>query len=193
MSEDSSKEDFQHVVKKSKTKIPKIPEIATVALNAFSTVYAVAFGLIALYAAIAALIHTGSYYAGPFGGSLMSSLAGATILGAFPYAVSAVIFGLIANWTLRKITNVDYVKKAYGIATAITSVATVILGSTMISVILLAIIGAGNGSSYQGFIWGDMFVPALIATVVAAGMAFAFSKISSGKLEILPTFAKGAF
>jgi uncharacterized membrane protein YwzB len=158
---------------KSETKKKNLPQLFLVAANAFSLVYAVEVGVFSIVMAILALV-TGGITGG--------------FLAYYPFwfGISAVVFGLIAFWTMKKITDKDLLKKAYGVAAAFLMVEVIFTATAAISVIPFALFAVGAGGAVQQALWLNMFLPFFGAAAVMAGLLAAVKKIFDGYVKLLP-------
>jgi hypothetical protein len=159
-------EDKTPVQKKS------LPQSGLAAINAFSLIYAVEAGLYAVVFGIIALTQ----------GRVGAGTAYPTLL----IGISALVFGLLAFLTMKKITDKEAVKKAYGVAAVVLLIQTVLLASLTVGTALYALFSVGVGS-IQGGLWLNGFLPLLGATVVSAGLLVAAKKAYDGLAsKILP-------
>lgn len=167
-------ENILSSVKKEKaTKNKDLPQLFLVAANAFSVVYAVEVGLMAIVMAILAL-------------SAGGLVGGITAFYPFWWGLSALVFGLIAFFSMKKITDREMLKKAYGIVAAFLIVEIVIVATAAIAVIPYAIFAAGAGGEIQKMLWLNLFLPFLGVAVVISGFLFVIKKIYDGMIKLLP-------
>jgi hypothetical protein len=150
-----------------------LSQLFLVAANAFSLVCAVEAGALAIILAITALV-TGGLSGG--------------VSAYYPlwFGISAAISGLVALWTAKKVTDVEMLKKAYGIATAFVLVELVLAATATISLVLFALFAIGADGVSQQSLWLNSFLPYLGATAVLAGLLVVVKKISDGVTKLLP-------
>ena len=158
----------------------KLPQNLIVAVNAISFAGAAIFGGLGIFAAIANFTNDWIIYGGG-----IESLVGA-VATSFFLAVLALCFGLLAKFTIKKITNADLLKKAYGIVAVVAGLLAVLFVVVAVSVAIYALIVVGSKYVDQGDLWLSGFLSALIAAVVAGGTAYLAKKITTGKIAILP-------
>ena len=161
-------------IKKEKTaKKRDVPQVFVVAANAFSVVYAVEIGLFAVYMAIMALV-TGGF------------VGGVPAFYPFWWGLSAAVFGLVAFFSMKKITDREMLKKAYGIVAAFLIVEIVITATAAIAIIPYALFAAGAGGELQKVLWLNMFLPFLGVAAAITGFLFVIKKIYDGMIKLLP-------
>jgi hypothetical protein len=150
----------------------KVPQPFLAKLQAFSLVFAVEIGILAIVLAIKTLIG---------GGSINGFLS------YFPFwfSISAVAFGLILLFSAKKVTDHDQIKCAYGKAAAFLFIEFVIAATAAVAVLPFALFAVGVGE-IQGTLWLDFFLPALGTAAVAAGLLVAVKKIKGGYAKLLP-------
>jgi len=159
----------------------KLSQNLIVAVNAISFGGAAIFGGIGIFAAISNFTK-GSWYIYGYGiETLISGIATSFFL-----AVLAVLFGLLAKYTIKKITNADLLKKAYETLAVITLILSVLFVAVALSIAIYALIGVGSKSISQKELWLNSFLPALIAAVVTGIVACISKKVARGYIAILP-------
>jgi len=165
---------------KSKKSMKPISPVFLTAANTFAVVYASIFGIAAAILAVINIVDVSKmskYY-------ISGTLTFPTVF----YAVSAIIFGLIAFFTMKKLTDTAMLKKAYAIAAAFLSVAVVLFASAAITTVLYAIFAAGAGAAFQKLLWLHMFLPFFGITAILAGIVCFTKSISDGKIKLLPPY-----
>jgi hypothetical protein len=150
-------------------------QLFLVAANAFSLVYAVEVGLLAVYVAIRALITGGA------AGGVMAYVP-------LWLGLSAGVFGLIALLTVKKITDQELLKKAYNIVAAFVLAIGVLAATGAVGAMLFSLFAVGVGA-IQATLWLDMFLPMLCVAGVAVGFLVIAKKIASGMTKMLPVVA----
>jgi len=159
----------------------KLSQNLVIAVNAISFGGAAIFGGIGIFAAIANFTK-GSWYIYGYGiESLVSGVATSFFL-----AVLALLLGLLAKFTIKKINNADLLKKTYETLAVVTLILTTLFVAIALSVAIYALIGVGSKSIDQKELWLNGFLPALIAAVVTGTVAFIGKKVAKGKIAILP-------
>lgn len=159
----------------------KLSQNLIIAVNAISFTGAAIFGGIGIFAAIA------NFTKGDWRiySSGIESLIGG-IDTSFFLAILALALGILARYTIKKITNADLLKKAYGIVAAVSVVLTTLFVAVAVSIALYALIGIGSKAISQKELWLNGFLSAMIAAAVACGVAYVAKKVSAGKIAILP-------
>jgi hypothetical protein len=153
-------------------KSKNVSQLFLVATNAFSLVYAVEVGLLAVYVAIRALIEGGAT------GGVMAYIP-------LWLGLSAGAFGLIALLTVKKITDHELLKKAYNIVAAFVLVGAVLAMTGAVGVMLFSLFAVGVGA-IQGVLWLDLFLPMFAVAAVATGLLAVAKKIAGGMIKLLP-------
>jgi len=159
--------------KKTKIDSKGLPQIFLVTVNVFSIVFAAEAGIFAIVAAISALAAKGF-------------ATGLAAFGPFCLGLSAVVFGLIAMFTIKKITDRDMSRKAWGIVAAILFVQIVLMSVVLVGVIFFALFAAGAGGAVQKELWLNTFLPVLGITAVLVGLLFVVKKIYEGMNKLVP-------
>jgi len=165
---------------KAKKALKSVSPLFLTAANTFSVVYASVFGLAAAILAVINLVDVSKmskYY-----------ISGVLTYPTVFYAVSAIIFGLIAFFTMKKLTDTSMLKKAYAIAAAFLSVAVVLFAAATITTVLYAIFAAGAGAAIQKLLWLNMFLPFFGITAILFGIVCFTKSISDGKIKLLPPY-----
>ena len=159
----------------------KLSQNLIVAINAISFGGAAIFGGIGIFAAISNFTKGSWYiYGGAFEG-LIGSVATSFFL-----AVLALAFGLLAKFTIKKITSSDLLKKAYVALSVVSKILTVFFVAVAVSVAIYALIGVGSDYVSQKDLWLNGFLAALISAAVAGAVAMISHKVASEKITILP-------
>jgi len=170
-------------VKMPKIKINK-QKIAQ--LNAWSIALAVFLGWSAIFAAIAGFTRGDWSFSIPFFGRFMGSNAGVpTIL---LTALFALIFGIIGIVTLKKVTDVEATRAAWGCISKVFFAFMFIYIVDMIGVVLYSLMSLGRADDLtfdQGTLWLCSFLPTVICFIGAAAIWFIGKQISEGKTTFL--------
>jgi hypothetical protein len=160
---------------KTPTQKKSLPQSGLAAINAFSLVYAVEAGIFAVVLGIIALTQ--------------GRVGAGTAFPALLIGISALAFGLVALFTMRKITDKNLVKKAYGVAAVILLIEAILYAAMTVGTALYALFSVGIGE-IQGNLWLNWFLPLLGLTVVSAGLSFVAKKVYDGMAsKILPIVA----
>lgn len=160
----------------------KLPQSAVVTANAISFAAAAIFGGIGIFAAIANFTRGGWDFMPATIGSLIPGMGTA-----FFMAFLGLICGLIAMFTLKKITDADLLKKSYATVGVVAGAATVAMIAYLVGIMIYAILAVGAGGDAQAMLWLDCFLPALITGGLFLGLALIAKQIASGGIKILPT------
>ena len=158
----------------------KLSQNLIVAVNAISFGGAAIFGGIGIFAAIANFTK-GEWRI--YGGSIEGLIG--SIATSFFLAVLALGLGILARYTLKKITNSDLLKKAYGTLAVVAGIIGVVLVAVAVSIAIYALIVVGSKAS-QKELWLNGFLAAIIAAIVAFATTYIANKVSSGKIAVLP-------
>jgi len=160
------------VTQPTQTNKKELPQLFLVAANAFSIFYAVEAGVIAVVLGIKALTTGGA------AGAVLAYMP-------FWFGFSAVIFGLIALLTTKKITDQELLRKAYGVVAAFLLIEAVLAVAAAVAAMLYALFALGTSSSIQQAMWLNVFLPALGIAAGATLFAFIAKKIYDGQTKLI--------
>lgn len=153
-------------------------------INAASIAVAVFFGAIALFGGIALFTRGSWKFDMPGLTALFSETYGASTV--MMTAAIAVLAGVVGMITLRKITDINAMKKAWLLVAKIFIGVTILYALEMITIMIYALMGLGEKSGVdQGDLWLSAFLPVVIKGLVAAALAVIGKLISDGKTEVL--------
>jgi hypothetical protein len=168
-------------------KMPKIKiENKTIAnINAFATAFATFFGFATIIAAIATFAKKWSFNV-PFLGNLFGSNLGqaSSLLTVALLTLTCAIIGLL---TVRKITDIEAMKKAWKCVSKVFVIFIIIFAVDMVSIVLYSLLSLGRSKLEinQGILWGSSFVANLILAAASCAMYFISSKIAKGETKYL--------
>ncbi|MDL2236138.1 hypothetical protein LJC07_08415 [Christensenellaceae bacterium OttesenSCG-928-L17] len=159
----------------------KLSQNLIVAVNAISFTGAAIFGGIGIFAAIANFTKGDwSIYNGS-----IESLIG-TISTSFFLAILALLFGILAKMTIKKISDANILKKAYGTVAVVSGLLTILFIAVAVSIAIFALISIGSKSVDQGTLWLSGFLSSIICAAVTFGTALIAKKVSDGQIKLLP-------
>ena len=159
----------------------KLSQNLIVAVNAISFAAAAIFGGIGVFAAIANFTK-GNWTI--FSPSIENTFLSVPM--SFFLAILAILFGLLAKMTIKKVSDATLLNKAYGLVAVVSGLVSVLFVTIAISVAIFALIAVGSKSVDQGDLWLSGFLSSLICGGVAFGTAFIAKKVYDGKIAILP-------
>lgn len=175
----------QAVVDQVKMPKIKIDNKKMAGINAFATAFASFFGFTTIIAAIAVFAKKWSFNV-PFLGNLFGSNLGqaSSLLTVALMTLVCAIIGLI---TVRKITDVESMKKAWSCVAKVFVIFLIIFTVDMISIIIYSLLSLGRSKLEinQGTLWGSSFVANLILAAASGAMLFISSKIAKGETKYL--------
>ena len=160
----------------------KLSQNTIIAINTISFGGAAIFGGIGIFSAISNFTK-GDWYI--YNSGIESLISGAGT--SFFLAILALLFGVLAKLTIKKINNADLLKKSYEKLAIVSALLTVLSIAVAVSIMLFALIAIGAKGINQKTLWLNGFLSALIAAVVTGTTAYFSKKISSGKIATLPS------
>lgn len=159
----------------------KLSQKLIITTNAISFAGAAIFGGMGVFAAIASFTKGDwTVYGAGFEGLLGS------VSTSFFLAVLALLLGLLAKYTIKKMKDAALLKKAYGILAFGVGCMSAVFVAIATSIALYALIGLGSKSIDQPDLWLNGFLPATLAAIVTAITAKVAKKVAMGKVVILP-------
>ena len=169
-------------------KMPKLKmdkhKIAT--LNAWSIALAIFLGWSAIFAAIAGFTKGDWNFSIPFFGKLMGSNTEVPLI--ITTALFALVFGIFGFLTLKKVTDAEATKKAWGCISKVFLAFVFVYVVNMIGIVLYSLMSLGRTEDYnfdQGVLWLSSFLPTVICCVGAAAIVYMGKMISAGKTNVL--------
>ncbi|MFV0485495.1 MAG: hypothetical protein ACK5MU_04715 [Candidatus Saccharimonadales bacterium] len=160
-------------------------------INAFAISFAVFFGAMAIFAAIAGSTKGDWSFSIPLIGATFANvgLAGTLITG-----LLAVIFAVIGLVTIGKITDKESLVKSWNAVSKVFFVLTCIYVMSMLGLALYSLFAIGKKNFDHGDLWLSSFLPNFITALVAGVMAYIGKAIAGGKtamLRVLSAVATG--
>ena len=175
----------QAVVDQVKMPKIKIDNKSMAGINAFATAFASFFGFATIIAAIATFAKKWSFNI-PFLSNVFGSNLGqaSSLLTVATLTLVCAIIGLL---TVRKITDVESMKKAWGVVAKVFTIFLIIFVVDMVSIIIYSLLSLGRSKFEinQGTLWGSSFVANLILAAASGAMLFISSKIAKGETKYL--------
>ena len=165
-------------------KIPKM-KIAgdkVAGINAFAISFAVFFGAMTIFSAIAGFTKGDWSFGIPFMGAAFANvgLASTLITG-----LLAVVFAVIGLVTIGKITDRESLTKSWNAISKVFFVLTCIYVMSMVGIALYSLFALGKKGLDHGDLWLSSFLPNFITAVVAGVMAYMSKMIAGGKTAVL--------
>lgn len=160
-------------------------------INAFAISFAVFFGAMAIFSAIAGFTKGDWTFNIPLIGAAFANvgLASALITG-----LLAVVFAVIGLMTIGKITDKAALVKSWTMVSKVFFVLTCIYVVSMVGLALYSLFALGKKGLDHGDLWLSSFLPNLITALVAGVMAYLAKMIAAGKtatLRMLSAVATG--
>ena len=169
------------------------------AINAAALSVAAYFGVLAIFGAIAGFTKGKWVFTMPgivemIFGAKTFSLFGATVSASasalFITMMLALCGGVIGLLTLKKLTNIEAVKKSWKVVAEVFGIITGLFIVGLIATALYALLGVGEKSGVsQGDLWLSTFLPMVIKTAAAGAISCVAQKVAEGKVEVLRIFS----
>ncbi|MBQ8157156.1 hypothetical protein IJ102_02085 [Candidatus Saccharibacteria bacterium] len=176
----------QSIVDQVKMPKLKIDNKKLAGINAFTTAFATFFGFTAIMAAISSFTKGDWSFNVPFVGTFLGSNLGqvSTVL---VVALLALVCAIIGLMTVRKITNLEAMKKSWHCVSKVFLVFAAIFCVNLIGVMLYSLLSLGRKSTEvsQATLWGSNFVANLILMAASCAMYFVSTKIAHGETKYL--------
>ncbi len=164
----------------------KIDNKKVAGINAFATAFATFFGFAVILTAISTFTKGKWTFNIPFLSPFLGSNLGAveSMLVVALLALTCAIIGLI---TVRKITDVEAMKKSWSCVAKVFGIFALIFCVNMVAVVIYSLLSLGRKSYElnQGRLWGSTFVANLILCAASAAMFFVSKKIADGETKYL--------
>ena len=148
----------QAVVDQVKMPKIKIDNKSMAGINAFATAFASFFGFATIIAAIATFAKKWSFNVPFLSNVFGSNLGQASSL--LTVAILTLVCAIIGLLTVRKITDVESMKKAWGVVAKVFTIFLIIFVVDMVSIIIYSLLSLGRSKFEinQGTLWGSSFV-----------------------------------
>ena len=175
----------QAVVDQVKMPKIKIDNKSMAGINAFATAFASFFGFATIIAAIATFAKKWSFNVPFLSNVFGSNLGQASSL--LTVAILTLVCAIIGLLTVRKITDVESMKKAWGVVAKVFTIFLIIFVVDMVSIIIYSLLSLGRSKFEinQGTLWGSSFVANLILAAASGAMLFISSKIAKGETKAI--------
>lgn len=171
-------------------KIPKMKmKIAgdkVAGLNAFAVSFAMFFGVLTIFAAIAGFTSGNWVFGIPLIGAFFANVGAASVV---TTALLSVAFGIIALMTIGKITDAQSLSKSWNAVSKVFFVLMQIYAVSMIGIAIYSLLSLGKKTVDQGDLWLSGFLPNFITAALAGTMAYVGKKIADGKTVLLRTLS----
>ena len=153
-------------------------------INAASITLACFLGWMTMFAAIAGFTKKGWAVGVP----IMGTILGANTYyldTAFITGILTVIFAVIGLLTARKITDINAMKSSWKVARNAFIVIAGIEIVKMIGLAIYSLLGVGDKTLPQGYLWLNGFLSNTLAAAAAVGLVFIADAIAKGKTQVL--------
>lgn len=151
--------------------------------NAWAMALAMFLGYSAIFSAIAGFTKGKWSFAIPFFGRFMgTNSAVPTIIMAGLFALAFAIYGIV---TLKKVTDAEATKKAWGCIANVFLGFVVVYVLNMIGIVIYSLMSLGRKGFEQGDLWLSSFLPTVICAIGAGAISFMAGRISKGQTSLL--------
>ncbi len=151
--------------------------------NAWSMALAMFLGYSAIFCAIAGFTKGKWLFSIPFFGRFMgSNSAVPTIIMAGLFALAFAIYGIL---TLKKVTDAEATKKAWGCIANVFLGFVAVYALNMVGIIIYSLMSLGRKGFEQGDLWLSSFLPTVICAIGAGTISFIAGRIAKGQTSLL--------